>query len=445
MSENNRLYWVWLAEKFGVASQYFPTFLDKFSDPYDVYRMEDDEINCIEGISQRLKDALCDKDISAADQILRFCAKNGIKIIGYYDDDYPQSLKTIQDPPVVLYCFGKLPKLEDRLCVGIVGTRKMSEYGMKTAYKISYELAASGACIISGLALGIDGVSACAAMESGGETVAVIGSGFMFPYPSQHKKLMRQIGSHGAIITEYPPNTRPYPANFPKRNRLISGLSQATVVVECAAKSGALITAADAIRQGREVFAVPGKVNDRGAEGPNTLIKSGAYIAMSSEDIIKHYRLLFEDRINYTAWEAATHRSELCEEVLIKYGVSSEIYGVRPGAEGARPDEPRSARAKKTKTRRERSDVAVPALEKTSREDEDGVSDSVPSRSPSILESLDSATRRIYELLPDGRSFCADDMTAYGISVTESMTAFTLLEVLGAIRALPGGKYEKII
>ena len=140
MKDKNTLYWIWLSERLGVASKQFPRLVDKYNDPYELYRLEGEAIDGIEGISRGLKLQLNDKSLENAYSILKYCNKNGVDIIAYDDDRYPSRLKNIEDPPVLLYCLGKLPDMNRRLCVGIVGTRKMSEYGKQTAYKISYEL-----------------------------------------------------------------------------------------------------------------------------------------------------------------------------------------------------------------------------------------------------------------------------------------------------------------
>ena len=323
MKNENSLYWVWLAERCGVASKDFGRLIVQYKDPFELYRMEEDEIECIECIGDRLKYALCDKSLESAYSILRYSKGNKVDVISYYDTEYPARLRTIEDPPVILYVLGKLPNMDDRLCVGIVGTRKMSEYGAQTAYKISYELAAANAVIVSGMALGVDGVAACGALASGGKTVAVLGCGISVIYPKEHKRLMDAIAVNGAVVTEYPPTEPPRGANFPRRNRLISGFCQSVLIVEGAIGSGALITAQRAIDQGREVFALPGKINESNSDGPNELIQQGAYVALSADDIICHYDFLYRDTIYYDKLRKAQKDAVPIEVSLDKYGVSS--------------------------------------------------------------------------------------------------------------------------
>ncbi len=423
MKDENNLYWVWLAERIGVASKNFTRIAEKYDDPYDVYRLENEEIEQLDGVSARLKEKLCDKSLESAYSILQSCKKNGIDIIGYGDGRYPSRLKTIEDPPVLLYCMGRLPDIDSRLCVGMVGTRKMSEYGKQSAYKISYELGAANVLVVSGMALGIDGVCACGALEAGKDTVAVLGCGLCVVYPREHERLMRAIAKHGAVISEYPPFERPNPQNFPKRNRIISCLCQGVLIVEGARGSGALITASRAISQGRELFALPGKINESNSEGPNELIKNGANVALSSEDIINHYDFLYHDTISYRGLSKAKRSVLDCERALQKYGVSSVYYRGRYIPSEDKPESVVTVDVSETQAK-----TAVPA---------------VPDNSEKILSELDSGTQRIFSLIPDGTAFTPDAVSAHGIDISEVITALTVLEISGLVSSLPGGSYIK--
>ncbi|MBQ9112835.1 MAG: DNA-processing protein DprA [Clostridia bacterium] len=431
MKDENNLYWIWLSEKFGIASKDFPRFAEKYDDPYDVYRLENDEIEQLEGVSERLKTRLSEKSLEGAYSILKYCRKYGIEIIGYSDKRYPSRLKTIENPPVLLYCLGKLPNMDSRLCIGMVGTRKMSEYGKQTAYKISYELGASNVCVVSGMALGVDGVCACGALESGGVTVAVLGCGISITYPKEHAKLMRAISKQGAVITEYPPFERPNPGNFPKRNRIISGLCQGVLVVEGAKGSGALITASRAISQGRELFALPGKINESNSEGPNDLIKNGANVALSATDIINHYDFLYHDTIDYRGLSWARKRSEFDEKILKKYGVSSVYYRGRYV--------PAEEKRQTAETEFELSSAEPAVVEPPKNQPVPAKAD----RSEAIFESLDDSTKKIFGLIPDGVMFTPDAVSAHGIDIGEVITALTMLEISGLVASLPGGLYIK--
>jgi len=203
------------------------------------------------------------------------------------DKDYPELLKKIYDPPQKLYISGELKK-QEKYPLAIVGTRKISYYGQQTTRLFAEALAEAGITIISGLALGIDGLAHQIALEKGTRTIAVLGSGLNVIYPPAHKKLAQKIiKSGGAVISEYSPDTGPTKKTFPARNRIVSGLSLGVLVIEAPKKSGALITARTALEQGREVFVVPGRINDFNSEGCNYLIKMGARLVTDPQEIIE--------------------------------------------------------------------------------------------------------------------------------------------------------------
>lgn len=418
MRDESNLYWVWLAGRVGIGSKEFAKLVSVMPDPYDVYRLSEEEIEQLK-IGARLKQRLCDKSLTDAYDIIKYCKSEKVDIIGYSDKRYPARLRNIEDPPVLLYCKGKLPDMNSGLCFGMVGTRKMSEYGKRTSYKISYELSAAGVCIVSGMASGIDGVCACGAMEAGGNTVAVLGNGISITYPKEHGALSKAIRSHGAVITEFPPYERPLRGNFPKRNRIISGLCQGVLVVEGVKGSGALITAKSTVQQGRELFALPGQVSAPTSEGPNELICEGANVARSAQDIIDHYDFLYHDTFDYRSYNKAKGNSELKEKVLKKYGVS-------PICEGDQTDT-----APKTQEKKETPAAPV------KKEQTASVADL------SALDALDEETRKIYGLLPDG-VFTADALTAKGVAIYHAMTALTMLEISGLVKSMPGGAYKKL-
>ena len=428
MKDENTLYWIWLSLRCGIASKDFGRLMSRYDSPFDIYRLDDEEVERLEGITPALKLKLTDKSLEDSYAILKYCKQKKVDIVGYSDKRYPSRLKNIEDPPVMLYVLGRLPDMDNRLCMGMVGTRSMSEYGRESAYRISYELAAANAVIVSGMALGVDGVSACGALASGGSTVAVLGCGVSVTYPREHKKLMESIAACGAVITEYPPFERPNGYNFPKRNRIISGLCQGVLVVEGSASSGALITAKKALSQGRDLFALPGKISESNSDGPNELIKNGALVALSADDIIQHYDFLYHDCINYKKFRKAKGDGSLCATALKKYGVPA-LDGAADG--GKR----RSAPAEKPAVKEE-------ALSQTAEKMPD-VKEAKGDDSAAALEALDDNCRRVFELIPIDRAVSADMLPLDEIDIGEIITAFTLLEVSGLIQSLPGGMYIK--
>lgn len=414
------LYWLWLADKCGVASRQFDRLVQKYENPFNIYRLESDEIEQLDGISDTLKTRLCEKDLEKSYDILKYCKSNRVDIVTYADSRYPERLKNTQDPPILLYCKGHFPNFNQSLCLAMVGTREMSEYGKQSAYKIAYELAAAGALIVSGMARGVDAVAASAVLTAGGKTVAVLGCGIDTVYPKQHKMLMEQIARHGSVITEYPPKEPPYGHNFPKRNRIISGLCQGVVVAEAPVPSGALITAKYAIEQGREVFAIPGKINDAGSEGPNSLICGGAYPVLSAEDVLRHYEFLYSDIIDKKKYLNALKNAPDADKALEKYGIYYAIGS-----------EPKAKPQKKQKVEKKQSaEIQGDKQEKTNSSIDSGA-----------LASLDETTRKILDSLPYDKAVSADAVCIRGVGVSETITALTMLELYGLVASLPGGLY----
>lgn len=214
----------------------------------------------------------------------------GAEIATVLDDEYPRILREIPGPPPVLYFRGTLPE-QDEPTVAVVGTRRATSYGRDVTSRIASDLAAAGVCIVSGLAKGIDGHAHRAALEAGGRTIAVLASGVDSIYPPEHRQLADRIVESGSLVSDYPPGTRPEASNFPARNRIISGLSLATVVIEAPLRSGALITVGFAADQGRDVYAVPGSILSGASEGTNRLLRQGAIPLTSAADLLDELHL----------------------------------------------------------------------------------------------------------------------------------------------------------
>ena len=232
---------------------------------------------------------LLNKDIDAAEKAMEACEHQGIRIMTLSDGDYPQRLRNIPDPPVLLYIKGRMPPVDEKLTIGIVGTRNCTPYGVITAERMAYDIARGGGMVVSGLAKGIDSAAAIGAMQGDGKVIGVLGCGIDVIYPRSNRELYRDVALTGALISEYPPGTSPEGRNFPVRNRIISGLSAGVLVVEAPEKSGALITASHALEQGRDVFAVPGNIDAQSCRGTNELLREGASIALSGRDILESY------------------------------------------------------------------------------------------------------------------------------------------------------------
>ena len=247
----------------------------------------------VEGTSQRLADKLREAASQSVDKEIEALEKAGGRMITYRDPDYPSNLRQIYDPPLVLFVKGELRE-EDRFAVGIVGTRRPSEYGKSVAFKISRELAARGLSIVSGGARGIDTIAHTGALQTG-RTIALLGCGVDVSYPFENRGLLNKIAENGALISEYVPGTQPDAWRFPVRNRLISGMSLGILVVESRATGGAMITAGVAAEQGRDVWAIPGATDNVTSEGPHSLIKDGAKLVERAEDILRDLGIDFEE------------------------------------------------------------------------------------------------------------------------------------------------------
>ncbi|MCS7234180.1 MAG: DNA-processing protein DprA [Synergistetes bacterium] len=259
-----------------------------FGSPLDAWNASLKEVLQVPGIGEKIAQALLKvKKEKLLERELELMDKWGISFLTLLDEGYPVLLKEIENHPPVLYIKGSLKN--DVLTLAVVGTRKPSPYGRKVAREFSKFLASSGVCIISGLARGIDSEAHKGALEGGGTTYAVLGSGILNLYPPELKGLAEEIASRGALLSEYPLFTPPLSGNFPRRNRIISGISKGVLVVEAPLKSGAMITVSYALDQGRDVFAVPGSIYSSKSEGPNLLIQQGAKPALKPEDILEEY------------------------------------------------------------------------------------------------------------------------------------------------------------
>lgn len=282
-------YWVWLSELKGLRNQTRLALLRRFGDPESIFYADADELLLTEGVERSQLKLLENHDLAPADRILADCQRLDIQLLTFSDAAYPGRLKNIYDPPALLYCKGRLPLLDDLLCVAAVGTRDCTPYGAACAEKLGFGLASGGAAVVSGLAKGIDAAAIRGALRAGGVTVGVVGNGLDVYYPHESRYLYEDVASAGVLLSEYPPGTEPASGHFPVRNRIISGLSQAALVVEAPEKSGALITAATALEQGRDVFAVPGPIDAPASVGCNRLIRDGAGLVSDASDILREY------------------------------------------------------------------------------------------------------------------------------------------------------------
>jgi DNA processing protein len=277
--------------------------LSHFGNPINVFQASTSELKHVQDIGEsRIKSITGFNQWDIVHNEIENAKKKGIKIVTFNNSKYPYMLRNLPDAPLLLYVKGEI-RDDDRYAVAIVGSRQATGYGLRVAETISSALTSYGLTIVSGMARGIDAASHKGALRSGGRTLAVMGSGIDVPYPMENKGLIETVALKGAVISEFPLGTAPNRENFPKRNRIISGLSLGVLVVEATVDSGSLITVQYALEQGKEVFALPGNVTSKNSKGTNKLIKNGAKLVENAEEIIEELRpqikgILKEQRLN---------------------------------------------------------------------------------------------------------------------------------------------------
>jgi DNA processing protein len=301
----DKKYWIWLSSIPGIGSKSFFNLIKHFGTAENVYQCSFSELMASGAVrEQGARNITEHRNIKNTGEYLKIMKENDIKVYTIFESEYPENLKNIYDPPPVLYVKGDLVK-EDSLAIGIVGSRKASDYGIKAAQRIASRLAELGVTIVSGMALGIDSAAHRGALVAKGRTIAVFACGLKHVYPMTNFRLSQEIQKSGALISEYPFDTEAFAAQFPARNRIISGMSLGVIVVEAGEKSGSLITADFALEQGREVFAVPGNISSPNSKGTNELIKNGAKLINKIEDITEelNLKIVYKEESNINNYE----------------------------------------------------------------------------------------------------------------------------------------------
>lgn len=296
--ENDKRFWVGFNLVKGIGSARMQMLLEAFGDAESAWNASPEALQAAGLGSKVLENFLKIRSDVSLDRVWERIQDQGITVLTWGDQDYPARLNEIPQPPPVLYVRGTLAE-DDTWAVAVVGTRRITAYGKQVAVEIASNLARSGVTIVSGLARGVDAAAHHAALETGGRTLAVLGCGVDRIYPPEHRRLADQIVQQGALISDYAPGTPPDAANFPPRNRIISGLARAVIVVEAGKSSGALITAAFAAEQGREVFAVPGSIYAPQSIGANLLLQQGARPYLNCQDVVDvlNLRLMPQQRL----------------------------------------------------------------------------------------------------------------------------------------------------
>lgn len=341
----NLVYWIWFASKLNIKGKTKRELIAEFGDPKTIYYADEKPLSQIEDISHAEVQELLQRDLTSAKQTIISCNRGNIQILTYQDALYPERLKSIYDPPYVLYVKGALPAIDSEPVIGVVGTRDSSPYGEKMARNLCFELATGGAIIITGLAAGIDSRAAEGALMAGGTVIGVLGTAIDVVYPRYNTRLFDDVIATGAIVSEYPPGTLGSPNFFPLRNRIIAAMSVGVAVVEAPQRSGSLITAHQALDQGKEIFAVPGNVDAKGFVGSNTLIREGATLVTTGWDILGEFQDRFPDRISgKTAKKMPDERAQVKDEAQHEKTTKPEtekavgLYKHREKVERAKPE-----------------------------------------------------------------------------------------------------------
>ncbi len=325
----------------------------------------------------------------------------------------------------------------------------MSHYGRRMAYDVGRGIGAGGGVLVSGLALGVDGMAMAGALSAGGITIGVLGCGLDVTYPPEHGDLMRRVLKEGAIVSEYPPGTTPVGSHFPVRNRIISGLSDAVVVVEGDLRSGALITARHAMYQGRDLYAVPGQIGDPGAAGPNLLIKTGARAITSATDVLKNYEFIYPHAIRLSAIERELERDTTDDDVAyvaarmhVSTSGDKQYYG-RGNYGGKRDSFESGSSQRPTRVKKEKK-ISPKAMMARFDEQKETPSRKIVPANPLNFDMLDDNAKAVYAAMKADVPMLVDDICADGLSTSQIMASLTLLELCGAVECTAGSCFIKV-
>lgn len=410
-------YWLWLSTRAAQRRDAL-ALLDHFGAPDDIYFANDTDYR---KVLETGFEPFMDKSMAEPRRILRRCDEENFTVLTLHDSQYPERLKNIFDPPVVLYAKGRLPHMDEEPVIAMVGTRDATPYGVVAAERLGYEIARSGGVIATGLARGIDSAAALGALRAGGRVVGVLGCGLDVVYPRSNGPLFEDVSVTGALISEFPPGTPPLGHNFPIRNRILSGISVGTLLIEAPERSGALITAALALEQGRDVFAVPGNIDAPSCRGSNALLKEGASPALCGWDVMSCYADLFPDKVR----PPKDVKLRPLEEEQRERIVASEL------AEGGRK-RPRRLRLRRD-TGEKTEETSADATKKVI-DNGDG-----PGYSEMLVDpvSLTPEERTVLDSMK-GRMHLDEVILVSGLPAPDVMAALTILEIEGAVSQEPG-------
>ena len=428
------VYWIWLQQALRYNNLKIKYIMNLYEDIERFYILGENEWRLLGIFTNSDIESLKKVSIEKAKIILNNCTRIGCEVVAIDDERFPYLLKQIEDPPAVLYVSGDISCMNEKLVVAVVGTRKASLYGIEMAGNISKTLAENDVVVVSGGALGIDSAAHEGAVAAGGKTVCVLGCGLDFPYLASKISLKRDIiRKGGAVITEYPPGTPARTWTFPARNRIISGLSRGTVVVEAGRRSGSLITANLANEQNRDVFVVAPPNGGEAATGNIALINDGAQVITSGADVLKEYsaRTLVRNGPAFSSRAVSGESYELKHELSAKS--VSKNYALPKKEEKFKIGPAVSERSSELK--RELSAKSVPKNYAPPKKE-------VKIRIDPRAENLNEDERKVYEAVSEGIIKSDEIIAKTGVPEYKIFGVLTTLELLGLIKSLPGKYYE---
>ena len=411
------VHWIWFAHRPGLSDRVKAALMRHFSDPEDIFYADSGAFSHLDFLTEEGREALQDKNLIPAEQILETCAREKIHILTYRDAGYCNRLKNIADPPMVLYYKGHLPDWDASPVIGIVGTRKASAYGLTAAKRMGYQIGRCGGIVVSGMAFGIDGMAMAGALTAGQTVVGVLGCGVDIVYPVSNRGLFADTEQYGCILSEFAPGTPPMKHHFPKRNRIISGLSCGVLVVEAPEKSGSLITARQAAEQGRDVFAVPGNIDMPGFAGSNALLRDGAILVSSGWDVISEYQALYPDKIRKET--GPVHMKAYPDEV--EKAAASPEKPLQKVAQKTRIP------GKKTAEPEKKTQKVIDKADSTPYSDVNNPKPKLSAEEQSIVDALRGGERLVDDVIAET-----------GLTTGKLLASLTMLELKGIIRRLPG-------
>ena len=410
------VHWIWFAHRPAVTDRMKRALLHHFREPEDVFFADSDALDIVDGLTEDAKESLGDKNLTGPEEILEYCRNHQIHLLTYRDAAYPARLKHIADPPVLLYYKGTLPDLDGSPVIGVVGTRKATAYGLTSAKRLGYQIGSCGGILVSGMAYGIDGMAMAGALTAGQCTVGVLGCGVDIVYPLSNRALFRDVEQYGCILSEFAPGTPPLKHHFPKRNRIIAGLSCGVLVVEAPEKSGALITAGLALEQGRDVFVVPGNIDVPTCVGSNRLLREGAIPVSSGWDVLSEYEAQFPGKVRKNT--APAHQRAYPDELPVP--------------------EPQEKRTEKVAQHTQKPERKGPAKEKSEKKPIDKGTSAPYIDLKDKQPALSSQEAVIVQLLQRGERLVDDVIAETGMTTGKLLACLTMLELKGVIRRLPG-------